>query len=58
MSLVRKVLRKQTLVSEKLNKKDPRLYQVLFVVRKHQGPLKIKKSVDYWGEIRDENSIT
>ena len=59
MSFVRKVLRKQTLVSEKLNKIDPCLYQVvLFVVRKNQGSLKIKKSVDYWGEIRDQNSIT
>ena len=42
MSFVRKVLRKQTLVYEKLNKIDPCLYQVvLFVVRKNQGSLKV-----------------
>ena len=44
MLFVRKALRKQTLVSEKLNKVDPRLYQVvLFVIRKNQSSLKIKK---------------
>ena len=42
--ICKKSTAKTNLVSGKLNKVDPRLYQViLFVVRKNQSSLKIKK---------------
>ena len=48
VSVLRKTLQTKILVSEGLNKKDQCSYQiVLFVSRKAQGSLKIKKEDDY-----------
>ena len=47
-SVGRKILRTKILLSEELNKIDKCFYQaVLFVVRKNQGSLKIKKLAYY-----------
>ena len=57
VSFVNKKLRKQTLASEKLNKIDQCLYQVvLFVVKKNQNSLKLR-SEWIFGEISGQNFI-
>ena len=48
MSVVRKIVWTKILESKELNKIDECLYQIaLFVVRKNQGSLEIKKQVNY-----------
>ena len=47
MSVIRKILRTKILVSEELNGIDECSYKImLFLVRKNQGSLKIKKLED------------